>query len=210
MAICAERALDQPEESDMPIDNANAVRGPIPIRDALLILGLIGLDVLARVVPHAPNFAPAAAPALFASLILQRRALAFAVPLGAMLLSDYLLGFSDWRMTIAVYGSLMFPAALGLLARRRLEPHFVYALASVSSLAFYAVTNFAVWTFSGMYSHDTAGLLDCYILALPFFRNTLAADLLWITALFAAYWVWRFALSVPGATAAAHSELPGR
>jgi hypothetical protein len=200
----------QPKESDMQLDNMKAVREPVPMAGALLITGLIGLDVLAQLLPHAPNFTPVAASALFASLILRRPALAFLVPLAAMLLRDSLLGFDDWRITIAIYGSLMIPAALGILPRWRPAPLLVFALTAASSIAFYAITNFAVWMFSGMYPQDGAGLLGCYVAALPFFRNTFAGDLFWITALFAALWVWRLALTARGVPADAYTELPGR
>jgi hypothetical protein len=194
----------------MQFDKAHAGRGPIPMRDALLVLGLIGLDVLARLLPHAPNFTPVAASALFASLMLRCRPLAFAVPLAAALLPDVVFGADDWRVSAAIYSSLMLPAALGLLPRRPPALHFVIALMAASSLAFYAITNFAVWMFSGMYAHDSAGLLECYIAALPFLRNTLAGDLFWISALIAALWVWRFALGAHGAIAHAYTDELGR
>jgi hypothetical protein len=194
----------------MQFDKEHAVRGQLPMRDAFLILGLIGLDVLARLLPHAPNFTPVAASALFASLVLRCRPLALTVPLAAAMLPDFVLRIDDWRVTAAVYGSLMLPAVLGLLPRRLPAPHFVFALMAASSLAFYAITNFAVWMFSGMYPHDNAGLLDCYIAALPFLRNTLAGDLFWITALFAALWVWQFAFGARRVTTNPYTEVPGR
>lgn len=52
------------------------------------------------------------------------------------------------------------------------------------SLIFFAASNFAVWAFSGMYSADLTGLLQCYAAALPFLKNTIAGDLLWAAALF--------------------------
>jgi hypothetical protein len=35
-----------------------------------------------------------------------------------------------------------------------------------------------------MYPHDIAGLEACYVAAIPFFQNTLAGDLFYVTLLF--------------------------
>lgn len=158
--------------------------------DLLVVLFLIALDVAARLLPHTPNFMPLTASALFAGMIVSRRPLAFAVPLVALLLSDLVLGFvDDWRVTVVVYLSLALPTAIGLLARRyRLSRALVPAVLSCS-LIFFATTNFAVWAFSGMYSLDLAGLIQCYVLALPFLKFTLAGDLAWAAVLFGGFWL---------------------
>ena len=56
--------------------------------------------------------------------------------------------------------------------------------ALATSLIFFVTTNLAVWAFSGMYSLDGAGLLQCYTAALPFLKYTVAGDLFWSVALF--------------------------
>jgi len=40
----------------------------------------------------------------------------------------------------------------------------------VSALVFYFYTNFGVWLISGMYQKTLAGLIKCYVMALPFLR----------------------------------------
>ncbi len=52
------------------------------------------------------------------------------------------------------------------------------------SLLFFATTNLAVWALGSMYEHSWAGLAHCYVRALPFFRYTLAGDLVFSTVLF--------------------------
>ena len=44
---------------------------------------------------------------------------------------------------------------------------------------FFIVTNFAVWLGSSMYSQDINGLISCYIMALPFFQNTLLSTVMY-------------------------------
>jgi hypothetical protein len=47
---------------------------PVAITDLALAFGLVGLDIIARLAPHAPNFTPVAASALFAGAVLRSRA----------------------------------------------------------------------------------------------------------------------------------------
>lgn len=51
------------------------------------------------------------------------------------------------------------------------------------------MSNFLVWAGSdgSMYSQDLSGLVQCYVLAIPFFGNTLAGDLLFSTVFFGLY-----------------------
>jgi hypothetical protein len=152
-----------------------------------LALSLVGLDVVARLAPHAPNFTPIAASALFAGAVLRSRPLAPMVPLAAMLISDLVLGWYDWRVMGVVYAALAFPALLGMWARARSVVLFA-PLALSSSLLFFVSTNFAVWAWSGMYAHDLDGLVRCYVAALPFLQNTMIGDMFWTALLFGGWW----------------------
>jgi hypothetical protein len=157
--------------------------------DLLMILFLIGLDVAARLMLHTWNFSPVAASALFAGLMLRRRWLALLVPLAGLALSDAVIGFDDWRMASVVYAALALPAMVGILSRRYGASRVVVPAAIVCSLIFFAATNLAVWSFSGMYSLDMAGLVQCYMLALPFLKYTVAGDLFWAAVLFGGAWL---------------------
>jgi hypothetical protein len=157
--------------------------------DWLLVACLIGLVVVARVIPHAPNFTPIVAAALFAGTVFRSRALALAVPVAAMLLSDLIIGFEDWRIRTVVYAALVLPAILGIWGRQFRPIVALLPLAISSSLLFFVASNCAVWAFSGMYTHDLAGLVQCYVLALPFLQNTVLGDVIWTAALFGAWWL---------------------
>jgi hypothetical protein len=168
----------------------NRTRAPAGLpTDLLLVASLVGLDVIARLIPHAPNFTPVAATALFAGTILRSRGLALIVPFAAMLLSDSLLGFYDWRVMAVVYISASLPAAVGVLTGRSRAPFLLIPVILSCSLTFFAATNFAVWAFSGMYPPDVEGLIRCYVAALPFLQNTVAGDLFWATILFGGAWL---------------------
>lgn len=160
-----------------------------------LAAGLIALDVVARFLPHPPNFTPIAASAVFAGVILRNRALALAVPLAAMLLGDSLLGGYDWRVMGVVYAALALPAGLAMAARRLRTSFVIIPVVLSSSLIFFVTTNFAVWAWSGMYPLTISGLAHCYLAALPFFQNTLCGDMFWSAVLFGGWWLARRAHS---------------
>jgi hypothetical protein len=161
--------------------------------DMGIVLALVAMDVIARLLPHAPNFTPVAASALFAGVFLGSRLLALTVPLGAMGLSDSVIGFYDWHVMVAVYVALALPAVLGWFAKSSSRRILVLPLAVVSSVIFFVMTNFAVWMSSGMYPHDVAGLLKCSVAAIPFFQNTLMGDTFWAIALFGTVAIWQAA-----------------
>jgi Family of unknown function (DUF6580) len=159
-----------------------------PATEFALAAGLVMLDVVARLMPHSANFAPLAASALFAGVILRSRMLALCVPIAAMLASDLLLGGYDWRLMSVVYAGLLVPVLLGGWGRRM--PAMIVPLALASSLMFFASSNFAVWAFGGMYPGSLSGLIQCYAAALPFLHTTLLGDLFWTAVLFGG---WRLA-----------------
>jgi hypothetical protein len=152
--------------------------------DLLLALALIALCVAVRMLPHVSNFSPVAAAALFAGAMLGRRSLALLVPVAALLIGDFTLGFYDWRVMAVVYAALALPALIGMIAWGYRTWFTAIGGALAASLIFFTTTNFAVWAFSGLYSLDGAGLLQCYTAALPFLKTTAAGDLFWSVALF--------------------------
>jgi hypothetical protein len=159
--------------------------------DLAVVAGLVGLDIAARLLPHAPDFTPVAASALFAASVLRVRALSVVVPLAGMILADAWLGFYDLRIMAAVYGTLALPACAAWLSGRWHRPVVIAPLLVSSSLSFFLVTNFAVWAFSPMYAANAGGLLKCYIAALPFLQNMLSGNLFWGIVLFGGYWLAR-------------------
>jgi hypothetical protein len=155
-------------------------------RQYLLVIALLLLALAGRLLPHPPNFTPLLAVALFGGAMLPRHR-AFSLPLLAMAGSDLLLGYSFSETSVAVYASFLAIVVAGRwLSRSRTLGRTVAAVLG-GSVLFYLVTNFAVWlggAHGGMYEHSAMGLLECYVAALPFFRNALAGDLIWTAVLF--------------------------
>jgi hypothetical protein len=148
---------------------------------------LIALDVAVRLTPHPPNVMPIAASALFASFLLESGVLAAAVPILALAISDLVIGGYDSRMMVVVYAALTVPVLFGRHLRGRLGAVRIAASALAASVIFFLTTNFAVWCYGYSYTRDLNGLLHCYAAAVPFFRNTVAGDLLWCFILFTGY-----------------------
>ena len=69
-----------------------------------------------------------------------------------------------------------------LRGRRRILPIIGTVLAS--SVLFFVVSNLAVWVVSTSYPKTWGGLVTCYVAAIPFFRNTLLGDGLYVSVLF--------------------------
>ena len=156
--------------------------GGVPV----MVFALIVLAAASRLLPHPPNFAPVAAIGLFAGAHSSRRA-GWLVPFAALLASDAVIGF--YHPVGMLWNYLAFAACLllgsGFLARRRTALRLGGAVLS-SSVAFFVISNFGMWA-SGYYPRTAAGLVECYVAALPFFRNTLASDVIYSAALFGGY-----------------------
>ncbi len=146
-------------------------------------LGIIIISAVLRLVPHWPNFTPIAAMALFAGTYLKRKELAFAIPFSAMLISDLILGFH--QTMIAVYIGFALIVGIGILLRHKVNVATILIASVSASVSFYLITNFAVWA-SGMvgYPMNSAGLIQCYVAGIPFFRIALTGDLFYTMVFF--------------------------
>lgn len=144
---------------------------------------LILFAAFSRVVPHPANFTPIAAIALFSGVYLSKKYF-FIVPIAAMLLSDIIIGFHSEM--IWVYGSFAVIAVLGLWLRSHKSVGYIIGTTLVSSVIFFIITNFGVWL-SGYYTMTFSGLVECYTMAIPFFRNTAAGDLIYVGVMFGIY-----------------------
>jgi hypothetical protein len=149
------------------------------------ILAAILAAAALRLVPHPPNFSPIDAMALFSGAYLGRKAIAFAAPLAALLLSDVVLGFYHGMAT--VYATVALITVIGWSLSSKRSALRIAGAALASSVLFFVLTNFGMWLFSGFYPVSFAGLVDCYVAAIPFFQNTIAGDLFYSALLFGGF-----------------------
>jgi hypothetical protein len=144
---------------------------------------VILVAVLMRLLPHPPNFTPIAAMALFGGVYLNKK-YAFAIPLGAMFISDIFLGFHSAMPY--VYGSFILTGAIGLWLKNHKSAKNIICASLISSILFFLITNFGVWA-GGWYPQNLNGLLESYIMGIPFFKNTVLGDLIYTGVFFGAY-----------------------
>jgi hypothetical protein len=88
--------------------------------------------------------------------------------------SSYLVTWA-WYAAVVLIGS-------GLL--RKATALRVLAGVVASATSFFLISNFMVWTGGGMYPHTLAGLGECFVAAIPFYRNDLISTALFSAAFF--------------------------
>lgn len=159
-------------------------------------LSLAVLAVIYRLVPHPSNVTPMAALALLAiSQFSQNRSgWALFLPLVAILISDFFLGF--YSGIEFVYAGHVLAALCGLGLRQWSLPRFVSVVMS-SAFVFFVVSNFGVWAMTPLYPKSFGGMVDCYVAALPFLKLSLAGDMLFAYVFFGAYRVFGFSMRSP-------------
>ncbi|HOX54222.1 MAG TPA: hypothetical protein PLC32_02105 [Candidatus Omnitrophota bacterium] len=149
----------------------------------MLAIALIVLGILTRFLPHAPNFNPAIAIALFGGYYLNKK-YALSVPLLLMVISDIFLGLHN--TILFTWGSVVLISILGLSQKKNKSILNVAGFSLISAVLFFVITNFGVW-FSGWYPYTLKGLTDCFIMGIPFFRATLLSTLVYAAVMFGAY-----------------------
>ena len=148
-------------------------------------LGLIILLALSRLIPHPPNFTPILGMAVFSGAIINKKIVAYLVPLAAMLLSDLYLGFHSGMPII--YFTLVICVLIGTFIESRVTILNSILGITAGVLVFYLITNFTVWYGSGMYENSFSGLITCYVMGLPFLQNTFISSLIYGMGAFLIY-----------------------
>ncbi len=138
------------------------------------------------------NFTPIAAMALFAGANFKDKRFSFIVPLAAMLVTDYILGFMPGGRglhpdMIYIYLAFVLITFIGIWLTNRHRIQYIVGASLLSSILFFLITNFAVWPGNSSYTQDFSGLIDCYIAGLPFFGNTIGGDLFFCGVMFGSF-----------------------
>jgi len=148
----------------------------------VLFFYLVGLIALGRIIPHPPNFTPVLAMAVFMPYLTRDLYSAMLVPLSAMFVSDLYLGLHSSMFW--VYSSILLGTTLShyTMSMKKTYVH-LGSNALLSATIFFVITNFAVWMSGTMYPPTLDGLILCYTMAIPFFGNTLAGTLFYVSLL---------------------------
>ena len=143
---------------------------------------LILILAFARLIPHPPNFTPIIAVAIMSGYFFKNINLSFLTLIIAMLLSDIFIGF--YENMIFVYASLLLITFVFYKIAIKINFKNLFIYGFVGSLIFFIVSNFGVWVLGSPGVNDIAydkslnGLIECYILAIPFFGNTFLSTII--------------------------------
>jgi hypothetical protein len=164
---------------------------------------MVLLAALSRFLPHPPNFTPIGGMALFGAAYFSRKGLALLIPFIALWLSNIILdnvvyaqyydGFV-WFSNPMVFVGFGTIVLMGLFTLKKVSTFSILGSSLMASVLFFLVSNFGTWmSGTGMlYTKDLTGLMACYTAGIPFFWNTLAADLFYVGVLFGS---WQFLTS---------------
>ena len=135
-----------------------------------ITLGIFIVLAASRLIPHPPNFTSLMALSFYIPAILGIRfipALIFSFLITDLIIGYHGVMFFTWGSVIVI--GLMSKFFLLSMTNRLLG-------ALMGACLFYIITNFGVWSL-GSYGYTLDGLITCYVVAIPFFGNTLVSTL---------------------------------
>ena len=152
------------------------------LKKEIFPISLILILAFARLIPHPPNFTPIIAVALISGYFFKNINLSLLILLVAMLLSDLFIGF--YENMIFVYASLLLITFVFHKISKKINYKNLFIYCFAGSLIFFIFSNFGVWALGSpgvldvAYERNLSGLVECYILAIPFFGNTFLSTLI--------------------------------
>ena len=147
------------------------MKNKIFLHYSLVFLSSIGILFLFRFLPHPPNFTPVIAMAFYLPVFFGMWCIPFLIL--AFAITDILIGFHS--LLFWTWGSLALIGLISKYSNRILSRLF---LSFVGAILFFIISNFGVWLTGSLYQQSLEGLIQCYIMALPFFTNTLLSTII--------------------------------
>ena len=139
----------------------------------LLVVALAQL----RLIPHPPNFTPILAVGIFSGYYFKNFFMSLFIIILSMFLGDLYLGIHDTMFF--TYISLIAVVAVGFYIKKFKSLEILFG-GIISSVCFFIITNFGAWLTLDMYEKSFSGLISSYVLAIPFFQNTLVSTILYL------------------------------
>ena len=164
---------------------------------ATLVVSLIAST---RLIPETNNFVPVFAMILFATVHFKNKYQAVIISLSVLWLSDLYINnwgqYADYYNEFILFSSPFNYIAYLLIAlvsvkifKDTITIKKVFSSSLLIGVIFFIVSNFGVWLGGAMYPLTLEGLVTCYIAAIPFFRATLASNILFSFILFGGYYI---------------------
>jgi len=154
----------------------------------------IFIAALSRLIPHPADFTPLGAMALFGGCYFKDKRKAYLVPILALWVSDIILNSVLYfhKLTFFYSGFLWTYSCFALIVligtfMKRVTFKNVILATITAALLHWLVSDFGVWLNGGIYPANLQGFIACYVAALPFLKNMLAANLIFGGVMFGAF-----------------------
>ena len=146
----------------------------------MLPVSLILVLSFSRLIPHPYNFTPILAVGIFGGFYFKNFILSLFIVISSMFVGDLVIGFHSTM--IFTYSALAAAVAIGIFIKKFNFKEIIFSGLS-SSVIFFLITNFGSWLTMAMYEKSFTGLLQSYMMGIPFFHNTLLSTLIYLVVL---------------------------
>lgn len=148
-------------------------------------VGIFVLLILSasRFIPHPPNFTSLIALSFYIPFIFGLKFIPIIIL--SLAFTDFIIGFHS--TILFTWGSVILIGIISKYFGKTIVTRIIGAVGG--ALIFFIVSNFGVWVL-GHYGYSLQGFINCYIMAIPFFGQTLIATILYslvIEAIFVFY-----------------------
>ena len=150
-------------------------------------LGVLALLCASRFVPHPPNFTSLIALSFYIPHLFGVRFIPIVVL--SLVFTDILIGFHS--TILFTWGSVILVGFISTIFAT--SPLLRIFGVLTGATIFYIVSNFGVWL-GGSYGYNLIGLIECYVLAIPFFGNTLISTLIFSLIIECLYSLYNYKL----------------
>ena len=142
------------------------------------LLPIIFLILFSRFIPHPPNFTPIISIAILCPLFFKKTNTSLILVIGGMFVTDLFLGLYQNMIATYLVITLIYFFSKFYLKTKILNLKNLFLVSIFSALIFFFLTNLTVWAFGDLYPLNFEGLILCYVMAIPFFTNTLISTIL--------------------------------
>ena len=140
-----------------------------------------------RFIPHPPNFTSLIALSFYVPAIFGSRYMP--IVLLSFVFTDLVIGFHN--TLLFTWGSVIFIGIFSRYFTKSILTRISGAL--TGALIFFIITNFGVWV-SGMYQANLNGLIESYVMGLPFFGYSLVSTFIFGSLIETVYKFTKFSL----------------
>ena len=147
-------------------------------------LGIFLVLAASRFIPHPPNFTSLLALSFYIPAILGIKFIP--ALLVSFIITDFIIGLHG--VTFFTWGSVIL---IGLMSKFFIKTIITRLSGSLlGAFLFFIITNFGVWS-SGVYGYTVNGLINCYVLAIPFFTYSLLSTIIFSTLIETVYKIYK-------------------